>query len=109
MQGTSVAISPPKPKEGYVYFVQSNEFTKIGRTKNIENRFESFVNSSPHIYTLFHLFKTKDMIKAEELLHRHYSEYLHGREWFILPHEVLYKIKENDFPMEVKVLFMEDK
>ncbi len=73
---------------GWIYLIKCGEFHKIGVTQNIEQRLEDFRTSNPHPIELLKSWKYDPwslVRKTEKLLHRHYKEHHHHREWFKLP------------------------
>lgn len=71
---------------GYVYLVKAAELNryKIGRSKNPQIRFKDLQQQSPASLTLIHLIQCADAVKTEKQLHKRFSHYRVGGEWFNL-------------------------
>lgn len=86
------APEKPKPKDGYVYLVQSPTGAyKIGRTMNPQNRLKTFHVKLPFEVDFVALIPTEDSWKLESELHgKFYKKRIRG-EWFNLsPEDVEY-------------------
>ncbi len=69
---------------GYIYFVQSNGFVKIGLTAFLENRLKEIRRNSPSGLSLIKYYKTDNMAKEEcKWQHIFQSKRITG-EWFEL-------------------------
>lgn len=79
----------------YIYFIQdkATKRIKIGRTRNVSQRFDSLQNSSASKLTLLYDFYIKDE-SDEKKIHDYFVKYrLHG-EWFKPDKKLLDFIKE---------------
>ncbi len=74
------------PAQG-VYIVKSEGFYKIGLTKNIENRIDSFETNSPFRSELIFFLKTGYPREVEKEIHQLMAHKRHKREWFSLTNE----------------------
>lgn len=75
---------------GYVYLLKSEEFFKIGATKNNpQKRLKSLTTGNPNNIELIHYFKCEKYFKVEKALHRKYSHQRidDSKEWFSLTQE----------------------
>lgn len=81
-------------EKGYVYLIRaSTGHYKIGRTKDISNRFNFFVVKLPFEIELIHHFEVDDMREAEAKLHEKYKAKRVNGEWFNLTDEDVTFIK----------------
>jgi hypothetical protein len=70
-------------KEGFVYFIRaSNGLTKIGKTKNISQRYIALKTSSPDRLEIEGYIVCKDNSKLEQTLHQIFSSKREHGEWF---------------------------
>jgi predicted GIY-YIG superfamily endonuclease len=75
----------PEDYAGNIYVISTNDGRyKIGRTQDIERRLRTF--RSLIEFDLVHSFPADDYVRAESLLHRHFSEKRLKGEWFELNH-----------------------
>lgn len=82
---------------GYVYLVKAeNGLYKIGKSKNVAQRFKSLKTASPVKLELFLTFQTSDMTQAEEMLHFIFSEFREIGEWFRLGKEEILEILDRE-------------
>jgi hypothetical protein len=72
-------------KRGYVYFIRSGDgLLKIGRTNDVEKRFQTIKTSCPRGAELEGFIKTVNQFDLEKKLHNHFADCrVHG-EWFDL-------------------------
>jgi hypothetical protein len=77
---------------GYVYLIRSDSgHYKIGRTKNPDNRIETFKLQLPIEVEYEHLVKSDDMVTLERDLHARFEAKRINGEWFDLePEDVIY-------------------
>lgn len=68
----------------YVYLVQVNEYVKIGVTKRLSDRMETFRTSNPYEVKILDAIPTADAYKAEKELHEMFKEKSMRGEWFKL-------------------------
>lgn len=81
-----------KKQSGYIYFVKSLDLYKIGRSKNLKNRFQNYTTENPHGAELLASKLVEDYISFEtDLLHK-YKQFVHRGEWFSLPKEKIQEI-----------------
>lgn len=76
----------PNKFDGYVYLLYSptNNTYKIGRAKEVYNRYGSIAKQSPVEIKLVHQFKSSNASKAERELHSRYASKRVLGEWFSL-------------------------
>lgn len=81
--------APKRPISGFLYLVQSPTGTyKIGRTRNIHNRMETFNVKLPFEVNLLHIIECLDYRSAERVLHDKFADKrLNGSEFFALTDE----------------------
>lgn len=93
------ALREPKPKKkekGYVYLIKAdNGLVKIGKTKNIEKRWNHFTTKLPYKLELLFYIDTEDMTGLELELHEQYRKYRKRGEWFELTERHINKIKKD--------------
>lgn len=68
-----------KSDEGFVYFVGSGEFIKIGYSRSLKARFHKMETDLPE-FELLHI--EPGTPKQEKVFHRHFAEYRVRGEWF---------------------------
>jgi phage terminase large subunit GpA-like protein len=83
---TADEYTEPKRFDGYVYLLHSptNNTYKIGRAKEVFNRYGSIAKQSPVEIKLVHQFKSNHASKTEKELHDRYSSQRVLGEWFSL-------------------------
>lgn len=76
----------PKALRGYVYLLKmvNGEYYKIGRTKNYQNRLETFGVKLPFPVEYEYILQAKDMYQLERELHQRFADKRVGGEWFAL-------------------------
>lgn len=80
--------------KGYIYFLKEHSGkTKIGKTKNLNNRIFNLCVLFPVKPTLIYSFRTNDIYKKERELHKKYYKYRMDGEWFNLPKKEIEYIK----------------
>lgn len=79
--------------KGYVYLIKSNNYFKIGKTKNIKQRISSLQTSSATHIELIHTIKTSNYHKIEKELHKKFENQHIKGEWFNLSEEDIEYIK----------------
>lgn len=71
-----------------VYFLKAGDYIKIGLSKDVHARIESFKTSNPYkikiVGIMPHLTK-KRAFEVEKKLHNYFSHIRSNREWFCLP------------------------
>lgn len=78
-----------------IYFIKAdNGLTKIGLTKNVEERFKRLQAVSPCILTLLFTLDSDDAYTLEQEFHSKYSNLRKHGEWFLLSDIILEEIKE---------------
>lgn len=67
-----------------VYFVECQEFIKIGRSRNIRNRFQMLQTGCPHRLVVYGVIpcEEEDAVSLEVALHRVLAPANHRSEWF---------------------------
>lgn len=80
---------PPKKKDthGFVYLIKSGDAYKIGKSKNVSSRVETFSITLPHPVELIHTVEREDYDKAEQELHERFAPKRMNGEWFNLSEE----------------------
>jgi hypothetical protein len=88
---------------GYIYFVKErlNGYVKIGRSQDLEKRFQIFAVKLPFEIQLFHYIKTYNFEKIELELHEYYASKRAKGEWFKLNEEDIKNILANSFPERI--------
>lgn len=66
-----------------LYFIQVNEYVKIGRANDCEKRLSQIKAMCPYPCVLLKVVKGKGHLEHE--FHEKYKEYHHTGEWFRLP------------------------
>jgi len=94
--------------KGFVYFIFSKGFTKIGKTRDLTHRVRSLQNSCPFKVRILHYIPVSDSSKAEEIFHRHYAKYRKKGEWFELPEEEIKRIRQGIYPDGIKELLVKE-
>lgn len=76
-------------REGYVYLIEceQGQFYKIGRTNDLQRRFDQFGVQLPFKVSIRHAIKVHDMACAELALHDKFTSFRTNGEWFNLPIE----------------------
>jgi hypothetical protein len=70
---------------GYIYFVRSGDYVKIGRTEDrLKSRLSQLQTGSPVILVLVAYIELKDTSEAEKKFHEHFSEFWQAGEWFMI-------------------------
>lgn len=72
----------------YIYFIQGGEYTKIGITKNLRQRFGNLQSHNPgelELLAAFPIVKPDKGRYLERRLHRIFTDYQVRGEWFRLP------------------------
>ncbi len=81
-----VRIPRQRNRHGYVYLAQAPDGSwKIGRSKNIRNRRQTFGVKLPFVVEFVHVIETDDMYQLEKRLHTRFaSKRMRGSEFFAL-------------------------
>ena len=75
-----------------MYFIQCNEFVKIGTTNNIKKRLSTMQVGCP--YTLYVVCSFSNLTLADEFkIHSALNRYRRNGEWFLLPEEIMNSLK----------------
>lgn len=72
-------------KGGYIYFIQSGKYTKIGIASNMKARLKNYRTENPNEIEVLLQEYVSDYRGIETILHNHFKEYNHNREWFEFP------------------------
>ena len=78
---------------GWVYVIAAGPYYKIGRTKNIRQRYQKIAPELPFPSRLMLTVKTDDAARLEARLHARYSRYRANGEWFKLPREAVEELQ----------------
>ena len=92
LEGTKQSKFPKEKKRGYVYFLKSGKYIKIGRCKVLQKRISQIKTLSPDL-TITHTIKTNDCIQCEKYFHEKYIKKRGNGEWFSLDETDIKKIK----------------
>lgn len=88
------ALAYPKPVWKYIYFIQCEDFTKIGIATNLNARAAFYEVHNPFPVRVLASFKSDRPDADEELLHTAFEFYLVRGEWFKLPKRVIQWLEE---------------
>lgn len=80
------------PQPGFIYLIKSQDKYKLGRAKDMKNRFKAYTTENPHGAELLGSKEFLDYVSAEAELLKKYSKYKFRGEWFILPDGVVKEI-----------------
>lgn len=80
-------------KPGYVYFVEGDGKTKIGKASHLNNRLKFFDLKLPFKITLIHTIKSNHYTECEKYFHEYFSSKRVNGEWFDLNDKDLEWIK----------------
>jgi|SRR6478736_6444539 len=83
--------------KGYVYFVQCQEFTKVGFAKSVPARMADFRTCNPYPVALLRSIACENPIELEALLHDRLDAYHVRGEWFKIPLDVMAQLLAEDF------------
>jgi len=87
-----------------IYFIQADNYVKIGYTSNLKERFKAYITENPNIPKL--LYTCNGAYDIENKIHKQMKEFHHRAEWFHYNQEseALIKkiIKENKNNIEPK-------
>lgn len=78
----------------HIYIIQSWEYYKIWRTKNIKKRKNKYITENPNEIIILHSYEHDNIIAEEKRLHKKFSDKKHNREWFSLSEEDILYIKQ---------------
>lgn len=70
--------------DGFVYFLRSGEFVKIGRSTRLDMRIRTLRIQLPFPIRIINAFPCEDSRKAEKHFHEHYEPFRSNGEWFKL-------------------------
>jgi len=99
---------PEDPEDdcGWIYILRAGHYYKIGRTKDIRQRFGALSAIPPFPTEIVHVFKSVCMHQDEAELHEQFSDKRCAGEWFALtPDDVTYL---QGFSVEVPYLEVPD-
>lgn len=71
-------------KEGFVYILQGEDYYKIGKTINLDQRIGQISPRLPFPVTLIHTIETNDIHRLEVALHQRFAPKRTNGEWFEL-------------------------
>ena len=85
--------------EGYVYLVKemNQGHVKIGRSKDIRDRLQTFNVKLPFKIELLHTIFCEDYVFSEKILHNHFDDLRVDGEWFSLAEKDINEIKNDQF------------
>lgn len=79
----------------YVYFLTAdNGFTKIGRTKNLDERIHHFTTKLPYELEETLILKTPNSFRLESTLHKRFESKRKRGEWFLLTDDDIELVKK---------------
>lgn len=78
------AINDLKDEQRYIYLIKCLEYTKIGITNNIKNRFESISTSTPFETEILFAIGVQNSEYHEKYLHQYFQDKHQKGEWFKL-------------------------
>lgn len=73
----------------FVYFIAMGDWTKIGKSNDVQKRMANLQSASPVKLHLMASIPTTQPLKLEAGLHEHLKQYRLGGEWFAIPAAVL--------------------
>jgi hypothetical protein len=82
----------PAAEAGFVYFVVSGDFIKIGFSRSIDERMFRFATDSPLPVELLHF--EPGTFKTEKIVHKHFAHLRARGEWFRKTQELLDYIEQ---------------
>jgi Meiotically up-regulated gene 113 len=92
LEWTHEIQKPRFAKDGYIYFIECQDFIKIGWTRNLEQRLSAIGMAVPFTLRLLHIAAgSKD---DERSLHLRFGKHQHKGEWFRKAPELLEFIEE---------------
>lgn len=78
-----------------LYLIKTNNFTKIGYTKNLNNRISKYLTDNP----TFEILGIKEgTLKDEQYYHERFNDYIIRTEWMELPDDILETVKQEFTP-----------
>lgn len=90
-----IDISPVEyHKGGWVYFIQSGEFVKIGISQDVTKRLQTLQTASPYPMKVIKKLAVPYPASAEFRLHRYYADRRRAGEWFALTADDIANIME---------------
>lgn len=75
-----------------IYFIQSNDYVKVGYTSNIKNRHRKYVTENPEPIKIIGM--CKGGFDVEKKIHKQLSDWHYRGEWFYLTEASRLKITE---------------
>lgn len=91
---TKIVKERDRLKIGYVYFIKSGKYHKIGSSINYKKRESSYNTHNPVKPELIYLAKMMNYVGHERTLHQMYSHKRKTREWFLLSDDNVESIKK---------------
>jgi len=73
-----------------IYFIESNNYLKVGYTSNITNRMKQYATHNPDFHLLYVIEGDE---KLEKEIHRELKDYHYRLEWFYIDDYVRYQIE----------------
>lgn len=73
-----------------IYFIQCNDYVKVGYTSNLKSRMKDYVTENPYPTKLLHILNGGYDI--ERKIHKQLKKFKHRGEWFLYTAEVKDKI-----------------
>ena len=97
--GHDLNSSCSDPDCGYIYFLRSGKFYKIGKTKDPMRRFPQISLKMPFPTRMWAIWWAPKMSLTEQALHMFYEQYHVNGEWFALPIKEAEAIQHNANPI----------
>lgn len=72
---------------GYVYFLRSGPYVKIGKTTNLDERIKTLRIQLPFEVELVHAVECRDHHEVESSFHEMFKDHRVNGEWFEMPNE----------------------
>ena len=91
-------------KNKYIYIVKAGKHTKIGITKNLQNRFKEIQTANPYLLELVFTKIVKNSASVEKSIHKEYSNFHILGEWFILSDNQINDIINKLFQIDLQLL-----
>jgi hypothetical protein len=80
-------IVPPEYTPGYVYVFRCQQYFKIGKAIDVQDRLRNIQTNNPFLVVVVKIIPTQNMQAVETFPHRKFRSYRERGEWFLLPAE----------------------